>query len=257
MFSNKTGLDWISFINIFVHVIPSFVFLMSFYLYIGFIIEKYYQLSDKRIYISSTLKYILYFSLLLVLIISISAIVFKLYRESYFFIETVMSLNYLIIGFLYLIYGRKITSLLNETNKNRINNPSIMKNIRKMITSRIIPTCFIICVSYLIIGSIEGLVAIDTFGNFYPDFMDLNIFDSIIFLFCELIPSVMIGYNKKSWSNFKMEELVNQSNDDLNEREFLRVGNIGIIHGNKTLEEQMEEMLKKFIDEKNSDNVLD
>ena len=101
IFSNRTDLDLISFINFIMHVIPSFIFLMSFYIYIGFLIEKFYELSLKRVYILTTLKYILYFSIILVIILIIPGIFFKIYKESYFFIKSVMCINYLTIGCLY------------------------------------------------------------------------------------------------------------------------------------------------------------
>jgi hypothetical protein len=230
---------------------------MSFYIYIGFLIEKFYELSFRRIYVLTSFKYILYFSFLLVILLSIAAIIFKIYKESYFFIDSVLCINYLIIGILYFIYGRKITSLMKETNNLRINNPLAMKNIRKMINSRIIPTCFIISPSYVIFGIIEGLVAIDFFGIYYPSFIDLNLLDGIIFFFCELLPSFIIGYTKKKWNTLRIEELCNpQSMEDFNDKS-IRKGNVLIVDdNNKSLEEQMEEMLEKFEGEKNSDKFI-
>ena len=205
----------------------------------------------------TSFKYILYFSFLLVILLSIAAIIFKIYKESYFFIDSVLCINYLIIGILYFIYGRKITSLMKEANNLRINNPLAMKNIRKMINSRIIPTCFIISPSYVIFGIIEGLVAIDFFGIYYPSFIDLNLLDGNIFFFSELLPSSIIGYTKKKWNTLRIEELCNpQSMDDFNDRS-IRKGNVLIAEdNNKSLEEQMEEMLEKFEGEKNSDKFI-
>ena len=64
-FENKTSYDLISFINFLLHIFPSFMFLMSLYINIGFLIEKFYEISLRRIYVLKSLKYILYFSLLL------------------------------------------------------------------------------------------------------------------------------------------------------------------------------------------------
>ena len=252
LFSNKTALDFISFINFIFHIIPSLIFLMGFYIYIGFLIEKFYELSLKRIYILTSLKYILYFSFLLVILLLLPSIFFGIYKESYFFIDSVVCINYLLIGFLYLIYGIKIINFMKESNNNiRLNNPMAMKNIRKMIISKIIPICFIICPSYIIAGSIKGLVAIDFFEEYYPNFMDLNLLESIIFLFCELLPSFIIGYTKKKWNNFRIEELCNSQNiEDFNE---FKKGDVQIFEDNKSLEEQMEEMLERFEGEKNKE----
>lgn len=255
LFSNKTALDLISFINFMLHFMPSFIFLMSFFIYIGFLIEKFYELSLRRIYILTSLKYILYFSFLLVILLSIAAFSFKIYKESYFFIESIMCINYLIIGIMYCIYGRKITTFMKESNSTRANNPYAMKNLRKMINSRIIPTCIIISPSYIIMGIIEGLVAIDFFGIYYPNFIDLNLLDSFIFFFCELLPSFIIGYTKKKWNNIRIEELIDsQGMDGLNDRLFQRQdGNVEIMEGAKSLENQMEEMLERFEGEKNNE----
>ena len=255
LFSNKTALDLISFINFILHFMPSFVFLMSFLIYIGFLIEKFYELSLRRIYILTSLKYILYFSFLLVILLSLAAFFFKIYKESYFFVESIMCINYLIIGFLFFIYGRKITTYMKESNNIKFNNPYVMKNIRKMINSRIIPTCFIISPSYIIAGIIEGLVAIDFFGIYYPNFIDLNLYDCIMFFFCELLPSFIIGYTKKKWNNVNLEDLINpQGMEDFNERMLLRNReDVEIVEGNKSLENQMEEMLERFEGEKNNE----
>ena len=90
LFSNRTALDLISFINFIMHVLPNFIFLMSFYIYIGFLIEKFYELSFRRIYVLTSFKYILYFSFLLVILLSIAAIIFKIYKERSFFIDSVL-----------------------------------------------------------------------------------------------------------------------------------------------------------------------
>ena len=100
---------------------------MSLYLYIGFLIEKFYAISHKKIYVLTSLKYISYFSLLIIILLSLSVLVFKIYDESYFFIESLMCINFLIIGFLYAIYGRKITNFMNELNNIRTKNPIYMK----------------------------------------------------------------------------------------------------------------------------------
>ena len=255
IFSNKTGLDLISFINYIFHILPSFIFLMGFYIYIGFLIEKFYELSLSRTYILTSLKYILYFSFLLVLLLLLPSIFFGMYKESYFFIDSVVCINYLLIGFLYLIYGIKIVNFLNESNNIAINNPTAMKNIRKTITYKIISIYFIICPSYIIYGVIKGLVAIDFFGIYYPNFMDLNLLEAIIFLFCELLPSFIIGYTKKKWNNFRIEEFCgSQKIEDFSEISSLKKeGGDQILEEKKSLEKHLEEMLDIFEGEKNQE----
>ena len=249
LFSNKTGYDFISFINYLLHIFPSFLFLMSLYLNIGFLIEKFYEIIHRKIYILTSLKYVLYFSLLLIILLSLSVFIFRIYQESYFFIESLMCLNFLIIGFLYMIYGRKISNFMQEANNNRLNNTLSIKNIRNNIHFKIIGTCFIICPSYIIVGAIKGLVALDFFETWYPNFMDLNLYDCIVFFFCELLPSFVVGRTDEKWNGFWVEGLNKQVLLDdigplINQEE--RIDNLD----KKTLEEQVYEQYKIYEEEK-------
>ena len=252
-FENKTSYDLISFINFLLHIFPSFMFLMSLYINIGFLIEKFYEISLRRIYVLKSLKYILYFSLLLIILLSLSVFIFKIYKQSYFFIESLMCLIFLIIGFLYLIYGRKISNFMKESNNIRINNPLAMKTVRSLINEKIIGICFLICPAYIIVGTIKGLIAIKFFGVWYPTFIDLNLYDSIVFFFCELLPSFIIGRKNKKWNNFKIEELCNQTNmiiNDYGERPLLdkeeKTSLIEKNNNNKTIEETIDEIYENF-----------
>ena len=249
LFSNQTGYDFISFINYLLHIFPSFMFLMSLYLNIGFLIEKFYAIAQRRIYILTSLKYVLYFSLLLIILLSFSIFIFRIYQESYFFIESLMCLNFLIIGFLYMIYGRKISNLMQEANNNRLNNPLSIKHIRNNIHFKIIGTCFIVCPSYIIVGAIKGLVALDFFDTWYPNFMDLNLYDCIVFFFCEFLPSFIIGRTDVKWNNFKIEELNRQVLlDDIGP--LINQDERSELLEKKTLEEQIKEKYTIFEEEK-------
>lgn len=246
IFSNKTSYDLISYINYLLHIFPSFMFLMSLYINIGYLIDKFYEISSKKIYVLPSLKYVLYFSLLLIILISLAASIFRIYKECFFFIESIMCLNFLIIGCLYIIYGQKIARYMKENNNNNIN--SKMKDIRNRIYYKIIRTCFLICPTYIIVGIIKGLVAIDCFGTWYPNFIDLNLYDSIVFFLCEFIPSFIIGRNNQNWNNFKIEELGNQQvlTDEFGRPLINRPEKIDIKEKNKTIEEQLSEELNNF-----------
>ena len=253
LFENMTSYDLISFINFLLHIFPSFMFLMSLYINIGFLIEKFYEISLRRIYVLKSLKYILYFSLLLIILLSLSVFIFKIYKQSYFFIESLMCLIFLIIGFLYLIYGMKISNFMKESNNIRINNPIAMKTVRNLINEKIIGICFLVCPAYIIVGTIKGLVAIKFFGVWYPTFIDLNLYDCIVFFFCELLPSFVIGRKNKKWNNFKIEELCNQPNmiiNDNGERPLLdeeeKEQLIEKKNNNKTIEVKMNEFFENF-----------
>ena len=67
-FENKASYELISFINFLLYIFPSFMFLMSLYINFRFLIEKFYEISSRRIYVLKSLKYILYFSLLLIIL---------------------------------------------------------------------------------------------------------------------------------------------------------------------------------------------
>ena len=250
IFSNKTGYDLISFINYLLHIFPSFMFLMSLYIYIGFLIEKFYEILQRRMYVLTSFKYVLYFSLLLITLLSISVFIFRIYKESYFFVESLVCLNFLIIGCLYLIYGRKISNFMKEANNNRMNNSLALKNIRKNIHSKIIATCFIICPSYIIVGSIKGLVAINFFDTWYPNFMDLNLFDCVVFFFCELLPSFIIGRMDVSWNNFKIEELYQQISMDDFGQPINKDERVDLLENKKSIGEQINAEFLIFETEK-------
>ena len=161
-----------------------------------------------------------------------------------------MCLNFLIIGCLYLIYGRKISNFMKEANNNRMNNPLAIKNIRKNIHSKIIGTCFIICPSYIIVGSIKGLVAINFFDTWYPNFMDLNLFDCVVFFFCELLPSFIIGRMDVSWNNFKIEELYQQISMDDFGQPINKDERVDLLENKKSIGEQINAEFLIFETEK-------
>ena len=142
---------------------------------------------------------------------------------------------------------------MKESNNIRINNPLAMKTVRSLINEKIIGICFLICPAYIIVGTIKGLIAIKFFGVWYPTFIDLNLYDSIVFFFCELLPSFIIGRKNKKWNNFKIEELCNQTNmiiNDYGERPLLdkeeKTSLIEKNNNNKTIEETIDEIYENF-----------
>jgi hypothetical protein len=142
---------------------------------------------------------------------------------------------------------------MKESNNIRINNPIAMKTVRNLINEKIIGICFLVCPAYIIVGTIKGLVAIKFFGVWYPTFIDLNLYDCIVFFFCELLPSFVIGRKNKKWNNFKIEELCNQPNmiiNDNGERPLLdeeeKEQLIEKKNNNKTIEVKMNEFFENF-----------
>ena len=244
IFYNKTGLDIFSFINYFFHVYPSFIFLLVFEVYIGFIIEKYYQTSSERtkILILPTLKLILYFSIILIISLSILTLILKNYTPCFYLTYAIMGLNYLLLGFLYLFYGSKII-LFYSREINDANARNII--LKRSIFFRMIPITYIVGLSYLFFGAIFGLVSIGTFGTFYPNFLELNLFDFFLFLFCELLSSIVVGYSQQNKTNTFIEYC--SSGDFQDVLEELKSKNIERKNTNKALqlinENKMEDII--------------
>ena len=98
-------------------------------------------------------------------------------------------------------------------------------------------------------GGIKGLVAINFFGVWYPNFVDLNIYDSLQFLFCELLPSFIVGRKNKMWDSFKIEDLNNQQFMilEFEQRPLLNREESGNnLENGKTIEDKLDEILDKF-----------
>ena len=80
--------------------------------------------------------------------------------------------------------------------------------------------------------------------------MDLNLYDSIVFFFCELLPSFIIGRTNATWNNFKIEELNQQiMMDDLGPL-INRDERVDILERQKSLEEEIKEKYDIFEREK-------
>ena len=200
IFYNKTGIDIFSFINYFFHVYPSFIYLYIFDIFIGFIIEKYYQTSSerKKFLILPTLKLILYFSMIFTISFSIITLILKNYIVCFYLTNCILSLNYLLLGLLYLFYGNKIIAFYSKE-INDVNSRNII--LKRTILYKMIPITYNVGLSYFIFGSIFGLVAVGTFGVFYPTFIELNLLDFFAFLFCELLSSIFVGFSKQNETN--------------------------------------------------------
>ena len=229
LFYNKTAFDIIAFFNFLLHIFPPFIFLLGFYIYIGFIIEKFYEISlqKRKVVLLPTLKLILYFSMILTITLAIVNSIIKNLKASYYLIFGIVSFNDLIISILYLLYGNKIIKyywkeLDNNTTRNR--------NLKQTIFCRTILSTFIVGISYFGIGCLYGLVSVNFFGKPYPDFIQLNLLDFINFLCCELLSSFIVGFTKKHKKNSVKEFC--ESEDFLNSIEDLKTKSIARKHIN-------------------------
>lgn len=196
---NKTGLDLISFFNFLAHIIPAFIYLLTFYNYIGCLIEKFFELSSERrkVIILPTLQLILYFSMILTILLSLFTTFIQNYKTSFYLIFGIISFNSLMTSLLYLVYGNKILLIY----KKDLDNTTRNRNIKETIFRRVVFSTYVVGLSYLTIGIIYGLVSVDFFGVYYPNFMELNLIDFYSFLFSELLGGMIIGYSKEEKTN--------------------------------------------------------
>lgn len=58
-------------------------------------------------------------------------------------------------------------------------------------------------------------IAINIFNNTYPTFIDANLWDSLVFILSEFLPSLILGYSKPK-NEIKANDLITLENFDLN-----------------------------------------
>jgi len=191
---NKTSYDVISFINYLCHIIPNLYFIFIFYFYIEYIREKYYEIKTKKniVFLAPDIHIMLYLICFIIIVISTSGFIFKNYKISIYMIDIIISIISLTIGLIYLMYGLKIANFY----KNKTNNE------KKYIYKRLINITIIVGGSYVIRGVIEIFNSIGIFKNFYLNIMSKNIWDFLNFGFCELLSSLIVGFNKKERKKF-------------------------------------------------------
>jgi len=197
---NKTSKDTISYINYLCHIIPNLYFIMIFYFYFEYLIEKYYEMKTKKnnIFLAPDFHIILYLICFIIVILSVSGFIIKNVKISIYLNDIIISIISLSIGILYLIYGLKIANYLKIKNNNETN--YIYKRLINIIT--------IVGGSYLFKGIIDVIYSIGLFKNFYKKFLSKNLLDFFNFGFCELLCSLIIGIKKKERKqndNFKNE----------------------------------------------------
>ena len=79
----------------------------------------------------------------------------------------------------------------------------------------------------------------------------LNIYDSIVFFFCELLPSFIIGRTNKLWNKYKIEELFNtQIKEEFSEIFINRDERMELLE-HKDLENEIKAVFETFEKEKN------
>ena len=197
---NKTSYDVISFINYLCHIIPNLYFIFIFYFYIEYIREKYYETKTKNniIFVAPDIDIILYLICFIIIIISISSFFLKNFKTNIYMIDLIICIISLTISLIYLIYGLKIANFYKNKNNSE----------KKYNYKRLTNITIIVGGSYLFRGIIEVFNLIGLFRNYYIKIISKNIWDFLNFCFCELLCSLIIGFNKKERKtndNFKNE----------------------------------------------------
>jgi hypothetical protein len=186
---NKTSYDVISFINYLCHILPNLYFIFIFYFYIEYLREKYYETKTKNniIFVAPDINIILYLICFIIIVISISAFFMKHFKTSIYMIDLIICIISLTISLIYLIYGLKIANFYKIKTHNE----------KKYIYKRLINITIIVGGSYLFRGIIEVFNLIGISKNYYIKIISKNIWDFLNFCFCELLCSLIIGFNKK------------------------------------------------------------
>ncbi len=189
---NKTGYDILSFFNYLCHLIPSFIFITIFYYYIQFLIEKYYEMLTKKnqIFFAPTIQFFLYLIFAIVSLIGIACLSTRKFKVFYYMSDCILCILCMILGTIYLIYGCKIAGYYS-------NYTYLDSQEKFLIYQRILLISSIVGCTHLIRGFINFFISIGWFKEIYPTFMEVNIWDFLVFFTCECISSLVIGFSKK------------------------------------------------------------
>ena len=96
----------------------------------------------------------------------------------------------MILGTIYLIYGCKIAGYYS-------NYTYLDSQEKFLIYQRILLISSIVGCTHLIRGFVNFFISIGWFKEIYPTFMEVNIWDFLVFFTCECISSLVIGFSKK------------------------------------------------------------
>ena len=198
---NKTGSDLITFINCLCHIIPSLVFISIFFSYIQFLIEKYYEIKSKKtnIFFAPSINFFSFLIYVAFFVITISCLTTRHYRTFLYVSNGIICLLSFVLGILYLYYGIKISSFYSKVD--------LDSKEKNYIYQRVLFISIIVGGTYFIRGLISFFISIGWFGKEYPSFLNVNVWDFLVFLMTELICSLVIGFSKK---HKKKNTLVNE-----------------------------------------------
>ena len=181
--SNKTGYDFIAFVNFLAHVVPSFYFFSIFFVFMQFLIEKYYELTTKHAHVlfvpsAGCSAWLLSMALFVLGVICLTT---KRYNTMYVVCDCTVCLLCMVLSVLYLYYGVRLAKVYAE-------------GVHKVLHRRMMVIGVVVGVVYLLRGVVMSTVL---FGWVNAEWVDVNVWDGLVFGVSELACSWVIGYTRK------------------------------------------------------------
>jgi hypothetical protein len=90
----------------------------------------------------------------------------------------VLSVLYLILSWFYLYFGINLSNFYSKDNLSRKESDS---KEREFIRNKILFISIILGITFLARGVFSFLICVRTFDDIYPTFMNINIWDSLVF----------------------------------------------------------------------------
>ena len=248
---NKTGYDILSFFNYLCHIIPSFIFITIFYYYIQFLIEKYYEMITKKnqIFFAPTIQFFLYLIYAIVSLIGVACLSTRKFKVFYYMSDCILCILCMILGTIYLIYGCKIASYYS-------NYTYLDSQEKFLIYQRIVLISSIVGSTHLIRGFINFFISIGWFKEIYPTFMEVNVWDSLVFFTCECISALVIGFSKKEKKRDVIESDIENFEFSTGSNKKIVKGRVGSLSNKSSMKDNTyvsdleDPLLNKFENEK-------
>ena len=160
------------------------MYISVFLRYIIFIIEKYYEIKINKndIFLSPSLNFFhilifITFSAITFACLSINSLVYLVLQEfkNYMYICLgLTSILLILIAWFYLYFGIKLANYYSESRKD-------IDSIEKVfIRNKVLFVSVIFGVVFITRGVLSFLTCVDVFGDVYPSFLNINLWDNIV-----------------------------------------------------------------------------
>lgn len=183
--SNKTGNDFIAFVNCLVHVVPSLYFFSIFFVFMQFLIEKYYELTTKHAHVlfvpnAGCSAWLLSMALL---VLGVTCLTTKRYNTMYVVCDCTVCVLCMVLSVLYLYYGVRLAKVYAE-------------GVHKVLYRRMMVIGVVVGVVYMLRGVAMSAVLCGWVSGEWVD-VHVNVWDGLVFGVSELACSWVIGYTRK------------------------------------------------------------